>query len=557
MKTQTKIVDKIIVIFTLLILMACNKEEAIIDPSGNLEELPGSISLDEFERDEGEIGISINARAIAKKGHKPAKAVFSINSKNNIEDQTIQFDAFNNIANVVFKNEDLPDEVEAELKEGVPVDITILDETDNVLASKSFSKLSFKSSPPEQEIDDERLEDLFAGVTFREDILHYVQIVDPNNEIFGAPGSQHYPDINNKATEMRVIKVSDLNYSDNTEFVDKYTTFKFAKIPGQDSLFSIAVHNGNDIHYLYMSAEVNGRKLMVQSKANLNQNGGNTDVAQYGNYWFKIEKKAPGLYKIIPTINNNPLTLSENDSRLTASAASTSQEPAYFRILSFDIDWEIQNIETKFLKPIMPPSSTKSAYNSTLRNCSSGSLTQDISEDKTEEVIERVGWSESMSVSSSNTGSISLTVGAEVETSFFGNSGKATSSVTGTYEYTKTKTETKSKSNDLEERSSVTVSVKRNVGVPPGVGISVADVYQTYENVKIPYVQRFRIFGKYQENNSELSGREILTQFAFNSFTGVVTEVQDNFIEVTVRGTTTMNIIETFTDTRDIPDACN
>ncbi|MGD9328528.1 MAG: hypothetical protein PVH48_06130 [Cyclobacteriaceae bacterium] len=70
-------------------------------------------------------------------------------------------------------------------------------------------------------------------------------------------------------------------------------------------------------------------------------------------------------------------------------------------------------------------------------------------------------------------------------------------------------------------------------------------------------MQRFRIFGKYQENNSELSGREILTQFAFNSFTGVVTEVQDNFIEVTVRGTTTMNIIETFTDTRDIPDACN
>ncbi len=557
MKTQIKIVEKSIVIIILVLLFACSKEDSNIDPSGELEELPGNISLDEFETDEGEIGISISARDIAKKGYKPAIAVFSINSKSNIEDQTIPFDEFNNLANLSFKNEDLPEAAKAELKEGVPVEVTVKDETGNVLTIENYTKFSFKPSPDEKEVSDNSLEDRLAKVSLREDVLHYVQIVTTENEVFGAPGSQHYPDVNNLTTEIRVHKLADLDYSNNTDFVDKYTTFRFVEIPDKEGLFSIAVHNNGDIHYLYINSEANGRDLSIQSKANLNRNGGNIDPGEYPNYWFKIEKTAPGLYKIIPTITNNPLMLSDNESRLTASNSSTTEEPAYFRILSFDIDWEIQAIETKYLKPIMPPSSTKSAYNSTLRNCSSGSLNQDISENKTEEVVEKVGWSESMAVSTTNSGSISVTVGAEVETKFFGNGGKATSSVTGTYEYTKSKTQTTTESKDFEKRTKVTVSVKRNVGVPPGIGISVADVYQTYENVKIPYVQRFRIYGKYQENNSELSGQEILTQFAFNSFTGVVTDVQDNFIEVTVRGITTINIIETLTETRDIPNACN
>jgi len=70
-------------------------------------------------------------------------------------------------------------------------------------------------------------------------------------------------------------------------------------------------------------------------------------------------------------------------------------------------------------------------------------------------------------------------------------------------------------------------------------------------------VQRFRIKGNYQEDGKALSGEEITTQFTFNSFTGVITDVQSDYIEVTVRGTNLINrLIETETISKDIEGAC-
>ena len=94
--------------------------------------------------------------------------------------------------------------------------------------------------------------------------------------------------------------------------------------------------------------------------------------------------------------------------------------------------------------------------------------------------------------------------------------------------------------------------------MPPGTAIAVADIYQQYQNIKVPFVQKFRISGKYQEDGMSLTGQEILTQFAFNSFTGVITEIEGEYIEVTVRGNTTIDrIIEASTETRDIPGSCS
>jgi len=559
MNTKIKI-STYLVLLASLVFVACSKDDPIIDTGGNgqVEVLPSTIQLGEFETDEGEIAISISARDIAKRGYKPTSVDISITSASNIEDQTVSFDEFNNLAYLTFKIEDLEDSVENELKEGVPVDVAVKDENNNVLATQNFSKLSFKPSPNAQEINASGLEDLFAKVTLREDILHYVQIVTSNNEIFGAPESQSYISELVNAPEMRVIPLSGLDYTNDTEIVDKYTSYKFSEIDGMQGVYSIAAHNANDIHYFHINST--GR-LKVQSKFNLNRNGGNTDVSGFDNYWFRIEKVSSGLYKIIPFLTNNPLVMLDNvstDIRLDAGSSTINSEPAYFRILAFDIDWDIQAIEAKFLRPIMPPSATSSAYNSTLRNCSSGSLNQTVGESTTITTTQIAGWEESMSVATTNSGGVSVTISHEAETKFFGVGGKTSGSITGNYQYTKTKTETNTKSGSLSSEKSVQVSVSREVGVPPGTAISVADVYQQYQNIQVPFIQRFRIFGKYQENNTDLSGQEILTQFAFNSFTGVVTDVQSNFIEVTVRGTTTIDrLIETSTETRDIPNACN
>jgi len=538
-----------------ILTAACSKDDSPIDPgnNGQVEVTSSNIQLDEFETDEGEIGISISARDIAKKGYKPTTAEISIQSASNIEDKTITFDEFNNLASLSFKNEDLNDTIEDELKEGVPLDVTVKDENGNVLATENYSKLSFKSSPEAQEIDANDLDDLFAEVSLKEDLDYYVQVIDENNVVFGAPASQRYEDINNRATDIR-FRSSPLDYTNDAEVLEDFTTYRFAKIPNNDDYFSISVHNGDDIHYLYMDG--NGR-LNIQSKANLNLNGGNTIVADFNNYWFRIKKQGPGLFKIIPRGTENPLI--NSDSNFVTASNSDPEDPTYFRILLFNIDWNIEAKESKILSPIMPPNGTQSAYNSTLKNCSTRSgLAQGISEDTRITTTQTAGWEETMSVATTNSAGVSVTISHEAETKFFGVGGKTSGSITGNYQYTKTRTETNTKSGSMSTEKSVEVSVKRDVTVPPGAAISVADVYQQYQNIKVPFIQRFRISGKYQEDNSDLTGQQILTQFAFNSFSGVVTDVQDKFIDVTVRGTTTIDrLIKAQTEIRDIPGACN
>ncbi len=564
-KTPIKVFKKLILLCLIIMTSACSKEDSM-NPSpttGEIEELSATISLDEFETDEGEIGIVISAREIAKKGYKPTTATISIDATSNIDDQEVSFDEFNNLANLSFKNEDLEDTFEDELKEGVPVDVTIKDENGSVLVSKSFSKLSFKASPDAQEVSANNLDDLFAKVSLKNNILHFAQIADENNVIIGAPVSQLYESTSDLTAPIVTKRISDSNLDYNGDYPTNYTTFYFEELPGEEDVFNISVRNGSNIHYLYTVVSGAIGQLNIQSKANLTRNGGNTDATVRDNYKFKIEKFKPGLYTITSVKQNKKLVLAgdldqTNDLRLVAKDETTNHKTAYFRILSFAIDWDIQAVESKFVRPIMPPSTTSSAYNSTLRNCSSGSLNQTIGESTTITTTQTAAWEETMSVATTNSAGVSVTISHEAETKFFGVGGKTSASITGNYQYTKTETETNTKSGSISTQKSVQVSVSREVGVPPGTAISVADVYQQYQNIKVPFIQRFRIFGKYQENNTELTGQQILTQFTFNSFTGVVTDVQSNFIEVTVRGVTIIDrLIETTTETRDIPNACN
>ncbi len=548
MKTHTTILRALMLSF---LILGCNKDDGDSLPPTDtgVEQLPG-IDLNEFKTDEGEIGVSISARGIARKGYKPTTADIIVTATTGDYSQQIPFDEFNNIANLSFKNEDLTDEAKAELKNGVALTVKILDENNSELAVKEISKLSFTSSPIEQEVDSDALEDLYAKVSIREGVPHYMQLVtNASDEIFGAPNSALYLNTVLLNTPILISQLADLDY--NSENTEKYTTYMFSEVPGEEDVFTISVHNGEDIHYLYVVPA--NSELRIQSKANLIRNGGN-NTGTPPNYKFKIDKTEPGLYTITPTFTGNALALI-ND-RL--NAGNSTADPIYFRILSFDIDWDIQPVESKFMHPILPPSGTSEAYNSTLRNCSSGSLAQTVGRSESLETKEILGWEESMSVSTTQDYSVSVTIEAEVSTKFFGAGGSVRSSVTGSYGFSKTRTQTSTRSGSFEETKTTEISTERTQEVPPQTAITVADVYQTYENVRIPYVQRFRIRGTYQENSESLSGQEITTQFAFNSFTGVITDVQDDFIEVTVRGVNVINrLIETETISKDVEGACN
>lgn len=551
MKMKSKIFGKLLVVLFVILTIACGKDDGE-SVAKVIEVLPG-ISLQEFEIDQGEIGISINARAIARKGYKPTNADITIKATTGDYSQKIPFDAFTNIANLSLKNEDLTDEAKSELKNGVAITVKVLDENDNILTTKDISNGVFTSNPSEEVISADDLEDLYKKVTIREDIYHFVQIVTTgSDDIYGAPNSTLFVNTILLNTPILISQLADLDY--NSENTQLFTSYRFKEVPGEEGVFTIAAHNGDDIHYLYIVPA--NSELRIQSKANLIRNGGN-NTGTPPNYKFKINKVEIGLYEITPTFTGNPLVLLGD--RLNAGAVTTNSEPVYFRILSFDIDWDVQPIESKFTQPILPASVISETYNKTLRNCSNSTLPQMVGKLESLETSAILSWEESMLVSTDTDYVVPLTIEMDAATKFFNTIGATKISTTGNYTFNKSKTINKEiVSGTIEQTQSIDFSEERTVEIFSRTAVAIADVYQTYENVKIPFVQRFKIKGTYQENNQTLTGEEIMTQFGFNGFTGVITTVENNYIEVTVKGTSEINkLIETKMMSQNVEAGCD
>ncbi len=539
-----------LLLFALLFtFIACTPDDQEVPEI--VEELPGVDIDDEVESDQGSIGISISTRNLARKGYIAATAdILVISETGNFSKLDIPFDELTNIALLRYEVDSLSEEQSNELRNGVDLTVRIKDDEGNTLLIREYSKTSFLPSPEDIEMPASDFENRYSRIALREQINHYVQVVSSDNTVLGGPDNSHFSNATDHPLPIEFVPSEELNYETNTSAL--HTAFRFREIPEKPNVFNISRHHGDDIHYVYFHS--NGF-LSIQTKRNLIINGGNTNAEDLLNYQFLIEKADEGKYTITPLVTGIPVSLSGEDNLFESKE---DLDPSYFRIFSLDIDWQVQSLGTSYMQPILPAAETASAFNSTLRNCSSGPLEQKVGQSETISSTSTVEWSESMSVSSKNTTSVSVTVGAEVETKFFGSGGTASVSATGGYEYTKEATQTRTQSSSFEETESVTVSFERTITVLPGTATQVLDIYQTYENIRIPFVQRFRIKGTFQDNNEPLTGEEVVSQFNFNSFTGVITEVGDDFIEVTVRGNNHINrLIDTRTSADDIPADCN
>jgi len=548
----------IFIIFISFTFSGCESNDDQVNPDDNQEVEKGKgLEEADVENDPGAIGISISARRIARKGYDPRYADITVDANTGDFSETVNIDSLTNIAYLSYNNENLTSEQKKELSDGVNVSVRILDENEVLLSEEDLSKISFQPSPTHNEIPARELEDRYRKVNLRQDVKYYMQIVEEGaEEIFGAPSSKAYEVDNSPASYVNLLKTEEIDY--NSDFPDQYTTYFFVKISEDpEDIYAIYIKDGERLLYWHIKPE--NVQLGIQNRRNFVLNEGNTDVRNHENYHFTIDKAGEGLFTIRSVLYDKPLVIDPNNStRLKLAEDNDEAQTVYFRILFFDIDWDIQTIGYKNLQPILPPSQTSFAYNSTLINCSSGELVQEVGVSESRESKSVSSWEESMAVSSSNEKSVSVTIGAEVETGFFGNNATVNTSVTGSYSTTTSKTKTQTRSGSIENTETVVVSSQRTITVPPGKATLVSDMYQSYENVRIPFVQRFRIKGTYQENGQDLSGEEILTQFSFSGFNGVVTEVGENYIEVTVRGNNMIDrLIDTKTVAEDTPADCS
>lgn len=543
----------------LITCISCSKQpEFVIPDIGDIEVIDG-INVDEVETDNGSIGLSIDTRDIARKGYKPTTIDIEVNATTgNFSKTGLTLDEYTNMAKHSFDIDDLSDEQEAELREGVDIVITAKDENNNVIDTKTITKTSFKSSPQDIKLKGESLADQTPAVSIRSDVPHYIQVYERNsNEIGGGLNSEYYSYTSKGPVGLNLVEKESLDNGNSEYDQPGHTLYYFEPIDGKPGVYAIARYVGSDKHYLHLTTMYD--RLVIQTRANLNRNGANTNPNNFLNYQWLIERQGVNNFTFRSLFNDKTLS-AHTDIRDIFSTPDVEYSTNYelnFRILSFDIEWDIEPLDVRYDQPILPASTTDAAFNSTLKNCSSGELVQTVGQSETKESISTLTWEEAIAVSSEHSVGGSITVGLEVQASFFGSGAKVNGSITGNYQYTRNHTKTTTNGTSYTESESITVSTERTITVPPKKATQVTDLYQTYSNVRIPFVQRFRIRGNFMENGTPLTGHEIMSQFHFNGFNGVITDVQSDYIEATVKGATSIDqLIDTKTSAEDIPTNC-
>jgi len=562
MKTQNKYVKSLLVFSVILFFFGCSKDDnsPTPQPKTELAKTVSNVDTDEYEIDQGQLGISISARNLKRKAYEPIKAFITINEGAKAGEYEEEINQDTHLALFSFKNEDLSDSEKNELQSGVAIEIKIENLSEEVLATYTSTKYSFQSNPPDLEVDNPEKEDK-NPIALNPEVDYYMQIlnIDPTTSditsVLGAPSATLRTSTTDLSTEVKVRAATDLDYVNDTQQTIPFTKYRFETIDAENNVFNIYNPNGSKKHYLYLDSN---NRLNVQSESNLSANGGNIDASTLENYQFQIKKVDLGKYLIIPIKTNIPLIASQNLKSITSQTVAV---PSYFRILNFEIEWDIVSVETKFQNPILPPSETLAAYNTALKNCSSGPLSDEVGVVKELTRTDTYSWSESIQVATSIEASLSTTISSTVETSvdckFFGASNSVTASATAGISVGHSTTETKTETQDVTTSETIQLSSKRTITVPPMRGTTAADIYQEYKDITVPYVQKYRVRGKYNDNTA-LTNKEIITQFNFNGFSGVVSEEGLDYIEITLKGKTKIShLIATEIVTKDIPDACS
>jgi len=542
MKTAIKNLQCILMCTLLLVVLGCSKDENEPGPGDGEIEQTNGITADELESYAGDLGLLINTRNLARKGYQPTKVNITTTASQGNYDQQLDVDPFTNIAQLSISVEDLSENEEEELRNGVGLDIEILDETNSVIISESYSVISFEENGSQIDVNATTLEELSEELDFKSDTRHYLQLVAPNgsygNKIVWKPGSG---DSGSLRLEERT---SSFNQGTTSE------QFYIYKYPNEDNVF--AFYSAITNRYLRIGTSTRTfRQSGAYSYPSTNPNSLDDDLK------FRLQRESNGLYTIRGLSDDNPLRRTSNGSDINWHTLS-SGTIQYFRVVALDINWEVTELNTEYLPPIFPAAETSFGFNSTLKNCGSGSLEQQVGIEREVTTTYTSAILETIGLSARVTTSVDVSVSATAEASFFGNGGSVTGEVSAGLEVSTEVSSSSTVSSEESVSETNTFFSNRTVTVPSGSASLIYDAYQTYSNVRVPYVKRLRLKGNDTENSGSLSGLSIATQLGITNFSGIITNIGSDFVEITLRGNMYLdNIVDTQTEVRDVAANCN
>lgn len=519
---------------SMLILSGCKKD----DPVGPQEpETAGSISeetINSIEVDKGQIGIVADVRKLAVLGYNPATVKFEFTGNVSEHSTTVLVNEFTNTATFKIPAEQLNESIVNTFKDGVSAKIIVYDDKNNELESQNEENISIDFSGRFLKIETTK-QRVLPPLKFNPKVPQYIQSNLENGEVF---------DVQLIQTNYAPIVLYTVNEGNGDGEHQKYY---FTKLDN-DSTFAIKVELTNSYlemsqyHYLY-------------------QNPGTTDLNKLEDKnKFILHQCEDGWVKIRPYMYSSYLKekVSGEWTQLTTAENAPDEPDLKFRILSANIKWQLESMGTEYSAPVIPPAKMEFAVQATLKNCSGATLTETIGKEKSISSSASFGWEESLEFYSSHTVGASVTAGASVTGSFFGQEATASVEATASYEYQASITSARKQQGNIDSTKTDVFFRNREVVLQPYSAIETYDAIQVIENIKLPFVQKFKVRGVDSKTQLPLSGDEIVSQMLANYFKGVVSNVGNDYVEFTIKGTLTLDkMYKTETNVKDIEGACD
>ncbi|TAI48355.1 hypothetical protein [Flagellimonas allohymeniacidonis] len=572
MKTTNRLSIGFFLVAIILTGLACSKDDSTDDeatdpeisgPEGEIEYYPG-ISTNDIEEYKGDIGLVFDTRRFKQKGYNTHNAKITVDATHNSFSKTIGINEYTNIAQLSFKIDSLTQEASSELKEGVRVELEIhSDDMGSVMYSEVYPKLSFKENGTRVDVGPEDIEDTNDWNSFGSDTSYFLNLFKYDGST--GPGVVQATDQQGEALDIFTEK--DLAISTKLS-----QQFRFQAHPTKaDTYYIFSAKSNNYIGVLPNPDPFKPKTFFSYSlrESNLKYPLSPEELTRsasdaLSSFEFVIKKVERGKYLIYSNgfdlkfqIKEPTLFNPGGGFSLGPFTELSTKQTAYFRILSMNIDWDIRPNGIIQEKPILPPATTKFAFNSTLVNCTSSTISTEAGREEKLTVKSTVGFEETLSVYTTETSRTPLSIGLEAGATFFGVPGLFSDLFSVDMETSLQIGSEATYSEQMEKSKEETYFSKREIPVLPGKASLVYDSYQTYSNIEIPFVQRFTITGKDKTSNTLLSGKELETQISISPFDGVVTNIEDNFIEVSIRGTSFIeNVADSFSVAREVSWDC-
>jgi hypothetical protein len=524
-----------------LAITSCKKNNA--SAPGGPEVIPLDTSKLGIPVSQGQIGLILDTRPIAKKGYKPAYISLSVTNgaSFSFSDDHMEVDPFTNLAIWRIPKDSVSESEAEQFAKGIPVKIKVYDKTGGLLAELNENSLPVSANIVPILIETQKPKiipplKVIAGAPY------IIQALPVGNYEGGSIWTYAYGMINEglvggdplKAVENPFIGLS-TNYIRTNDEAGQIFTFE--QVGDDDSLFYIKA-NGKKDKYLFIDKKY-GVLIYTGKPADLPDD----------DYRFILSQDAEGGITI-KSYKHDPLKINKG---AIDGLSPKGTIPVKFRLIPADIEWQAQDMGISYDQPIMQPAQLDFALSSTIRNCGATEVRQNIGQEKTRTTTITAGSEESFSVTTQHQANVEFSITMGVSADLFGVAGVERSlSLTAGYTFSHTETETNVSRFDTTTETQTTVSYARDITVPPYTIMDAYDAVQTYPNVVVLYVQKIRVTASL--NGKPLTGDEIVSQLIANQFGGVVTETGDTYVTISVRGKVNIkNLMKSVTETKTRP----